>query len=236
VNRVVRHLASSGIRQFVDVGSGVLSHGNTHQVADEISPDCRVVYVENEAVAFAHAEMVLDEEGDPDRHAVVDADLSCPDDLWHQVRDTEILDPNEPVVLLMFSVLHTLSPGTGVDPAYGLMARYRDLLQPGSYLGVSHVTNEGVPPALTSKLVELKRLCDEAGGSDVHCRSRAAVKNFLGDFQPVGPGLGWIPDWYREDVMRATDNVLFTASNHAVIWAGVGRKKRRGRLGTRSRR
>ena len=228
VNRVVRHLVREGVRQFVDVGSGVLSEGNTHQVADEMCRDARVVYVDNEAVAVAHAEIALDEEGDPDRHAAVNADLRDPDELWHRVRLTGVLDPDEPVALLMFSVLHTIQPDgqTATDPAYRLMARYRELLSPGSYLGVSHITNEDVPPHLQSKLAQLKRLCDNVSGNHVHCRSQAAVRKFLGDFRPVGPGVGWIPDWYREEARYAADNIPFAQPNHAVVWAGIGQKKR----------
>ncbi|MGB3440532.1 MAG: SAM-dependent methyltransferase [Actinophytocola sp.] len=227
VNRVVRHLVREGVRQFVDIGSGVLSKGNTHQVADEVCRETRVVYVDNEAVAVAHAEIVLDEEGDPDRHAAVNADLRYPDQLWHLVRQTGVLDLDEPVALLMFGVLHTMQPGGhgSADPAYPLTARYRELLSPGSYLGVSHVTNEDVPPELQSKLTELKRLCDHASGNHVYCRSHAAVRTLLGDFRPVGPGVGWIPDWYRDEARSAADHVAFAQPNHAVVWAGIGQKK-----------
>jgi hypothetical protein len=228
VNRVVRNLVHQGVRQFIDVGSGSLSKENTHQIADQVSPDTRVVYVDNEAVAVAHTEILLDEEGDPDRHAVVNADLRFPDLLWRRVNETGVLDPTEPVALLMFGVLHTMRPGHGSDdPARRLMAKYRELLSPGSYLGVSHITNEDVPPDLQDKLVELKRLCDDVGGSHVYCRSRTAVRALLGNFRPVGPGAGWIPDWYRE-----ADDVTFVQSNRAVVWAGLGQKKSRPRGAT----
>lgn len=225
VNRVVRNLVHEGVHQFVDVGSGALSRGNTHQIADEVSRHTRVVYVDNEAVAVAHAEILLDEEGDPDRHAAVNADLREPDILWRRVGETGVIDMTQPVALLMFGVLHTMRPGDGTDdPAGRIMTRYRQLLPLGSYLGVSHITSENVPPDLQGKLAELKQLCDDIGGSRVYCRSHKAVRALLGNFTPVGPGVGWIPDWYRETGRHGTDDVAFTQSNRAVVWAGLGQK------------
>jgi hypothetical protein len=228
VNRVVRHLAEQGVRQFLDIGSGVLSDGNVHQIADEVSPRTKVVYADNESVALAHAEILLDEDGDPDRHAVVHADLREPEKLWPEAMATGILDPAEPIAVLMFSVLHMLRPDpSGVDPAAQLMARYRDLIPPGSYLGVSHITDDQVPPELTSKMGMLKKLCDEWCNTKTYCRSHDAINALLGDFDPVQPGMGWIPDWHPEVATRSIPIAPFPTSNHAVVWGGVGRKPRR---------
>jgi hypothetical protein len=224
VNRVVRHLVRRGVRQFLDVGSGVLSEGNTHQIADEIAP-CRVVYVDNEPIAVAHAELLLDEEGDPDRHAIINADLRDPHDVWREALSTRILDPTEPVAVLMFSVLHSIRPEPdGNDEASRSLAGYRKLMPPGSYLGISHVTQDGLPEELAHKLTKLKQLCRDWGGTDVHCRSQSAIEALLGDFELVRPGMVWTPEWHPEDARRFSDTVPFTAPNHAVVWAGVGRK------------
>jgi hypothetical protein len=226
-NRVVRHLTRLGVRQFLDIGHGVLSEGNTHQVADETAGGTRVVYAAGDAVAVAHAEMLLDEEGDPDRHAIVDADLRHPDELWHAALATGVLDPDEPVAVLMFSVLHVLRPRPGDDPAARVVSRYRELMPPGSYLGVSHITREGVPPELAPGLTKLMQLCDDWGTTEVHCRSHAAIDALFGELEPVCPGTGWIPDWYPEDARPAGDAIPFPSSNHAVLRAGLGRKRRR---------
>jgi O-methyltransferase involved in polyketide biosynthesis len=221
VNRVVRHLAKLGVRQFVDIGSGVLSSGNTHQIANEISPETRVVYVDNDPVAVAHAEILLDREGDPDRHVVVNADLRSPDELWDQVLTTYVLDPGKPVAVLMFSVLHSLPPASDdQDPAAQLMAQYRELIPPGSYLGVSHLTNQGVPADLTSKLGVLQRMCEGWDSGKAYCRSRKAVRALLGDFDLLRPGMVWAPEWHPED--PAGDD----APERSAVWAGVGQKRR----------
>ncbi|HEX4700590.1 MAG TPA: SAM-dependent methyltransferase, partial [Pseudonocardiaceae bacterium] len=106
LHRAVRHLVRQGVRQFVDIGSGVPTMGNTHQIADELAPDCRVVYIDNEPVAVAHSQMLLDQNGDPERHAAINADLREPDELWQRVRDTDVLDLTQPVALLLVAVLH----------------------------------------------------------------------------------------------------------------------------------
>ena len=223
VHRVVRHLVKLGVRQFVDIGSGAFSSGNTHQVANDVAPDTKVVYVDNDAVAVAHAEILLDQEGDPDRHVVVNADLRSPDELWHRVRSACVLHQDEPVAVLMFSALHSLPPEPDdQDPAVQLMARYRELIPPGSYLGISHITSEGVPTELTSKLLTLHHLCDDWHISEAYCRSHSAVNALLGDFDLIRPGMVWAPQWHPEE---SASSVHFLDPSHSVLWAGVGQKQ-----------
>jgi hypothetical protein len=225
LSRVVRHLARRGVRQFLDIGSGVLSRGNTHQIAEQVASDCRVVYVDNEPVVVAHAEVLLDEEGDPDRHAVICANLQCPDQLWQDAFATGILDPKQPVAVLMSSVLHVfgLEPD-GTDIAAQSLARYRELLPVGSYLGISHVTDEGIPPDLAPKLLELKHLCDAYRGFKVYCRSPWAIEALFGDFELVQPGLVWTPQWHPEEADAPIPYAV--TPNYAAVRAGVGQKVR----------
>jgi hypothetical protein len=222
VNRVVRHLARLGVRQFLDVGSGIFSTGNTHQVLDEVATGTRVIYVDNEPMTVAHAEVLLEEVGDRRRHAILQADLRRPDALWSDALDTGLLDLDEPVAVLMFSVLHVIEPAPdGDDMAARSIARYRDLLPAGSYLGISHVTDEGIPDELRPKLRTLKELCDLSCASKVYCRSRASIDAFLGDFKRIEPGMVWTPAWHPE---AEPDPVRLASPGHAVVWAGVGQK------------
>lgn len=96
LHRVVRRLSKLGIDQFVDVRAGVPTVGNTHTIADEVDPDSRVVYVDHEPVAVAHLRMLLEEHGDLERHAVLQADLRDPGRLWKQVVGSGVLDPTRP--------------------------------------------------------------------------------------------------------------------------------------------
>jgi hypothetical protein len=222
VGRAVRYLARLGVRQFVDIGSGLLSKNNTHQLADEVAPDSRVVYVDNEPVAVAHVELLLDEVGDPDRHAIIDGDLCEPDELWDDVLATGLIDLHEPVAVLMFSVLQLFQPDPdGGDHGARIVARYRELLPVGSYLGISHVTGEDVPPILKLKLCELKPLWDARCGGEVHSRSRAAIESLLGGLEILDPGVVWTPLWHPDD---GECTVYAESPSESAVLAGIGRR------------
>lgn len=221
LNRVVRHLARRGIRQFLDIGPVAPAAGCTHRVADEIAPGCRVVYADNEPVSVARAEVLLDREGDPDRHAVINADLHDPDKLWYEAAATGIIDPDEPGAVLIIAALSMVSPG--IDSVH-TVARYRDLLPVGSYLAISHLTDDGVPPELARRLTGFLRLCEDANNPAM-CRGRAEIKAMFGDFEMLEPGVVWTPQWHPEDEDPAGPAVPFETPSHAVILAGVGRKR-----------
>jgi hypothetical protein len=224
LHRAVRHLVGLGVRQFVDVGSGVPTMGNTHQVADEVAPDSRVVYIDHEPVAVAHSQVLLEKSGDPARHAVINADLRSPDRLWQRVVETGVIDLDEPIALLVIAVLHVQQPDAdGVDAGPRAMARYRELLPPGSYLAVSHLTDDGVPDDMTDKLVELKKMYDTSS-SPVIWRTHDQIRALLGDFDLVPPGMGWTQSWHPEETGPNSPVIDFERPNEAAIWAGVGRK------------
>lgn len=231
LNRAVRYLTKRGVKQFLDIGAGVPTVGNTHQVADDVSqeagqkPDVRVVYVDNEPVAVAHADMLLDSEGDPARHAVVEADLRDPDDIWQKAQSTQLFDPDEPVALLLIALLHFEQPdadGNDIGPA--AVARFRELLPKGSYLAISHITDDGVPEAFGKQLVELKRMYDASASSNIVYRSHADIAALLDDFPLVEPGWTWTPEWHPEETGTKVQTVTFQSPNEALIWAGVGEK------------
>jgi hypothetical protein len=224
-NRVVRHLLKRGVRQFLDISSAVLSATNTHQVANEIDPESRVVYVENEPIALAHAEFLLDEEGDPDRHAIVNLDLRYPDKVWEAALATGIFDLAEPVAVLLFAVLHRCEPGAdGDDPAARAVARYRELLPAGSYLALSHSTNEGIPAELSPKLAEVKELFANRSQHRIHSRTHAEIEALFGNLEIIDPGVVWTPQWCPEETGSREPPVQLAAPNYAIARGGVGLK------------
>jgi hypothetical protein len=224
LHRVVRHLVRLGVRQFIDIGSGVPTMGNTHQVADEVAPDSAVVYIDNEPVAVAHSQVLLDQHGDPARHAAINADLRNPDMLWERVIETGVIDLHKPVALLLIAVLHVQQPDAdGADIGQHAVARYRELLPSGSYLAISHITDEGVPPDVAPKLVDLKKMYDTSS-SPVIWRSHTQIHDLFGDFDLIPPGMGWTPAWHAEETGPNSPTIEFDRPNEAVIWAGVGRK------------
>lgn len=232
LNRVVRHLTRIGVRQFLDVGAGVPTRGNTHEVADEAAqsagrdPDARVVYVDNEPIAVAHAEVLLNDVGDMNRHAVIHADLRDPDGLWRQALDTGVLNQDEPIALLLIAVLHVHQPGkdgvTDIGPES--VARLRELLPRGSYLAISHISDEGVPLELADRLVELKRMYDASSSSKLIWRTRAEIAALFDGFDLLEPGLTWTPEWHPEETGPSAMPIVFETPSHAIIRSGVGRK------------
>lgn len=219
LSRVVRHLSRLGIKQFLDIGSGVLSTGNTHQIA----PGSRVVYVERDPVSFAHGEVLLDEEGDPDRHAIINVSLCAVDEVWDEAMATGILDLEQPVGLLILSTLHEWQPEPdGSDLAAQSVAQHRIRLPFGSYLAVSHVTNEDIPWEIAPKLVELKHQCDDWLNTKVWCRPRSAIEALLGDFQVIPPGIVWTPIWHPEEADSTIP--LADSPSYAAVLGGVGQK------------
>jgi hypothetical protein len=225
LHRVVRHLVSQGVRQFLDIGSGVPTMGNTHSVADEVAPDSKVVYVDNEPVAVAHSEVLLEQHGDPARHAAINADFRNPDRLWQQAIDTGVLDPDEPIAVLLIAVLHVQQPGPdGTDVSASCLARYRELLPSGSYLAISHITDEGVPEDYGKSLRELKRMYDTSSSSNAILRSRQEIRDLFGDFDLVQPGMCWTPQWHPDENSPNSPVIEFDEPNESMIWAGVGRK------------
>jgi hypothetical protein len=227
LNRAVAYLARRGVRQFLDIGSGIPSAGNTHEVADEISTDTHVVYVDNEAVAVAHGEELLDAVGDPSRHAVVDADLRNPDDLWAKAMATGVLDPDKPIALLVISVLHLAQPGLdGQDVSQQALARLRELLATGSYLAISHACADGAPARSAHELEQVAALFGDSSSGRLTLRSRGEIRRFMGDFELVEPGMVWIPQWRpTEPTPSLSETISFDAPGASVVRAGVGVKR-----------
>lgn len=202
VQRAVLYLAGEGIRQFLDLGSGIPTAGNVHEIADLVDPGSRVVYVDYEAVAAAHSRYILDRLGDRRRHAFVQHDLLQPDAVWEQVCASGVLDPARPVGLLCGAVLHFLPDaphpgGTGVSGVQEVMARYRDLLVEGSALALTHVTDVDIPDDLVSELRGFVQLY-ERSQTRAFIRTPDQIRQFFGGFTLEDSGLPWIPDWHPE--------------------------------------
>ncbi len=226
LHRAVRYLVRQGVRQFIDIGSGVPTMGNTHEVADELAPgESHVVYVDNEPVAVAHSEMLLEQHGDRQRHAAINADLRHPDHLWRQVEQTGVIDLGQPVALLLIAVLHLHQPGPdGEDVGESSVARYRELVVPGSYLAISQLTPDGVSPDMERNLTDLHRMYEQSGSSSAAFRSNQEIHELFGDFALVEPGLTWTPLWHPEETGAIAPVISFASPNESAILAGVGRK------------
>lgn len=212
MRRAVRYAVSEGITQFLDIGSGIPTFGNVHEVAQAADPEARVAYVDHDPVAVAHSRAVL--EGN-DRALIAAADLRRPQEIVKSPAIIELLDLDRPVALLLVAVLHFIEDS---DDPHAAVAELREALAPGSLIVVTHASYEGIP--LTQ---------EEAGGAvgvyknirnPLVMRTREEVARFFEGYEMVEPGLVSMPNW-RPDTPRAVeDEDPFAFSG----FAGVGRK------------
>lgn len=211
MRRAVRFAVDEGVTQFLDIGSGIPTFGNVHEVAQAASPGARVVYVDHDPVAVAHSRAVLD--GNEDA-VIVAADLRSPRDILDSEETGRLLDLDRPVALLLVAVLHFIEDAD--DPAKAV-AELRDALAPGSLLVLTHASVEGGPrrPEEGERVQNVYR----SASSPLIMRSRHAVEAFFDGFELVEPGLVsaplWRPDGSDDDEL---DPVVFSG------FAGVGRK------------
>lgn len=216
--RVVRWAVSQGYRQFLDIGSGLPSAGNVHEIADASTTtrDVKVVYVDNEPVAHAHGKLILQENGDPRRHVALRADLLDSAELWGSVIETGLLDLREPVVLLVAAVLHFVKDDQDPD---GHLRYYRDRLPAQSLLALSTMTNES--PSTEDEAAALRRLVAfyEETTNPGQLRPSAEFARFFGDWPLVDPGLVYVPDWHPDGSTRFPGNPAASR-----IIGGVSRK------------
>jgi O-methyltransferase involved in polyketide biosynthesis len=221
LGRGVRYLARNGIDQFLDLGSGVPTVGNVHEVAAEVNPNARCVYVDNEPVAVAHSQILLEKEGVADRHAVLQGDLRDPADIWKRALDTGVLDPNRPVGLIIVGVLYFLGRD---EPVAKTIQQYLSLLPSGSYFLSSHLTSDGLEGMADSESREAIMKQYNKSSTPLHLRSRAEFTTFFEGLELVEPGIVYLPEWHPEEIeSKATRKV---ANDPAFVGhiCGLGRK------------
>lgn len=218
LHRAVRYLAEHGIRQFVDVGSGVPTEGNVHQIAEEVLPgQCRVVYLDRDPIAHAHAQILLREDGDHARHRALRADLLDTQDLWRQVNATGLIDFSEPVALLIVAVLHFIKDDRQPQRAVEFL---REKLAPGSYLVISHASGEDLSAGQQTAAERVRSDYESQAANPGVFRRREQILEFFGGWPLLPPGLVWTPEWHDENFVSGfTDDPA-----RAFILAGVARK------------
>ena len=185
LGRAVRFLAANGIRQFLDIGSGIPTEGNVHEIAQRADPDARIVYADVDPVAVAHSRAIL---GGSQGAAVIEGDLREPAEILRNATVRGMIDFAQPAGLLLVAVLHFLADA---DDPWRIVATLRDALAPGSYLAICHGTSEGTPVALRAA----EKVYNRSVATSVHVRPRAGILRFFDGFDLVEPGLVYIPEW-----------------------------------------
>ncbi|HEV2784035.1 MAG TPA: SAM-dependent methyltransferase [Actinophytocola sp.] len=205
LGRAVRFCVEQGIRQFLDLGSGIPTVGNVHEIAQRLAPGCRIVYVDNEPIAVAHSELMLEDNDDAD---VVLADLLKVDAVLGAEPVRRLIDFTRPMAVIMAAVLHFIPDEA--DP-HGVVARYVDAMAPGSFLVLSHGADTG-----QERYQALRRMYDQSS-TPAAVRTRERILTFMAGTELVEPGMVWAPHWRPE---TGTADPLAPA----VICAAVGRK------------
>jgi O-methyltransferase involved in polyketide biosynthesis len=189
LSRAVNLLVEAGVRQFLDIGAGLPTQENVHQVALRAAPDSRVVYVDNDPIVLTHGRALLADNG---QTIVVDGDLRNPKAILDDPRIREHIDFDQPVGLLMLAVLHFIPTD---DVAESVTATLRNRLAPGSGIVISHLSFGDLDE---DKLREGRELYTRTSAGSATPRSRAQILRFFDGFELVEPGLVSTEDWRPE--------------------------------------
>lgn len=209
LRRVVLYMIEQGVRQLLDLGSGIPTVGNVHEIAQKAEPETRVVYVDYEDVAVAHSALMLE---DNERATIVQADLTDPGAVLEHPDTRSMLDFDQPIGLLMVGVFHFVPPQR--DPR-GIVAAYRDAVAPGSYLGFSQFTADMMPEEM-ARIVEVM----SHSRDPMYPRSKAEILELFDGFELVPPGIVATSEWRPQSPTDTYDDPA-----RAGIYAGAGRKR-----------
>jgi hypothetical protein len=209
LGRAVRYLAADAeVRQFLDIGTGIPTAGNTHQVAQAIAPESRVVYVDYDPVVLAHARaLLISHEAGATEY--IDADLRDTGTILTQA--AELLDFTQPVAITLIAILHAVPD---LDDPYAIVARLLDAVPPGSYLALSHMGTELLGQETKDGL---KDIANRMMQQKLTARSREQLARFFEGTDLVEPGLVRVEEWRPEPGTGDT--------GRSALWGAVGRKR-----------
>jgi hypothetical protein len=189
MRRAVRHVvAEGGIRQILDIGTGLPTEPNVHQIARAVAPDTRVAYVDNDPIVSAHAQTLLD---DDTNTSVVLADLRDPRGILEHPEVLRVIDFDRPVALMLVAVLHFITEAEDPDT---VVATLLDALPTGSYLILSHATLDIHEDGRTDAV----KIYDNASAT-MNPRSHTRVLDFFHDYRLIDPGLVLVPRWRPDE-------------------------------------
>lgn len=210
LRRVIRYIvADQGVRQFLDMGSGIPTVGNVHEVAQQIDPLATVVYVDIDPVAVAHSQQIL--RGN-DRATAVQGDVRDAADIVRMPEVSALLDFSQPVAVLLAGILHFVADD---DDPYGVMAGLHDVLAPGSHVVISHSSGDDQPPEVFDALT----VTNNSGFNPLVLRSRADILRMFDGFELAEPGLVRLPYWRPEEPADLDEH-----APRNIAFGGVGRK------------
>ena len=208
LQRAVRFLtADAGVRQFIDIGTGLPTQGNVHEVAQSINPDARVLYVDYDPVVISHAQALLVKNP---LVVAINRDLRDPVQIITHPALQALIDLNKPVAILLVAVLHFIRD---VDDPHEIVEELKAAMPSGSYLVVSHVTADEVPAQVYSKVRELY----DRTTALATARTREEIERFFDGMEMIAPGVTDVSVWQAE-------STLLGEPSRTLFYGGMGRK------------
>jgi len=212
LQRAVRFLAGeAGVWQFIDIGTGLPTQGNVHEVAQSVTPDARVLYVDYDPVVVSHAQALL---ATNPTVVAINRDLRQPGQIIAHPALQALMDLDQPVAILLVAILHFIADD---DDPYGIVNQLKTAMPPGSYLVLSHVTDEDVPPEVTRGV---RQIYDRANAQATP-RTRADIERFFDGLEIISPGLGDVGAWRG---LSETGREPLSDSRPTLFFGGMGRK------------
>ena len=209
LGRAVRYLAAdAGMRQFLDIGTGIPTSGNTHEIVQAIAPQSRVVYVDYDPVVLAHARALLVSR-DEGATAYIDADLRDTDRILAEA--AELLDFSQPVAITLLAILHAIPDG---DDPHAIVAKLVDAVPAGSYLAVSHSGSDLFVPDTKDTF---STVINQTMQQQYTARSREQIDRFFAGLDLVAPGLVPVEEWRPDPAMANAGT--------SAVYGAVGRKR-----------
>jgi hypothetical protein len=206
LRRVVLHLMEQGVHQFLDLGSGIPTVGNVHEIAQESDPSARVVYVDIEHVAVAHSQLILE---DNPNAVMVHADITKPGLVLNDPATREMLDFNQPIAILAITIGHYVR-----EDVQGVFAAYRDAVPSGSHLALSHLTHDFLDMDQITSFMSRTQ-------NSVTPRTKDEILELFGDWELAEPGLVMTSQWRADRAGDSQD----VAEQRDGLYAGVARKR-----------
>lgn len=216
LRRVVRAALQDGVTQFIDLGAGVPTAGAVHEVVAKYceDPDARVVYVDNEPVAAAHADLILEKQSAQHWADVLHTDMRRPEHVLGAPELRRLIDFDRPVCVLMVAVLHFVGDEEDIP---GIISGYTSRLASGSRLAISHISNDGAPPQQAEQLERFAEAYKNTQNPG-YLRSRDDIRAWLSGLDLLEPGVVALPDW-GTDEHDATDGDEI----RGCAWCGLAR-------------
>jgi hypothetical protein len=214
VQRAVRYLVDQGVRQFLDIGSGIPDTGNVHEIAQSVIPSARVVYVDYEKVAIDLGKEIL---ATNPFAGSVHADMRLPETVLDHPVTREILDFDQPIAMIWGSMLHFIEDQ---DDPFSIFAAYKNLLKPGDYVALSHITEHFLTDRPLEQIRNFITAYNANVAQNLTLRPMDQIDRFFEGSELAEPGVVPLPDWHPDDPDYEPDQ---TDAARGVLVGGVGR-------------